>query len=136
MMARRRSAPDGFSQAVYIPEDVQEAADGAMRDHAPRTIHWAIHLPPPAFMNIRQSVSRPGPLTPPRRPGALVTSRQDLLITVRTVITTVRLQPGPTSGAAMHARLSRWYFAFCKYLVTCDVRAWQLISKVSAAFGH
>ena len=111
MMARRRSAPDGFSQAVYIPEDVQEAADDAMRDHPPRAIHRAIHIPSPAFVNIRQPVSRPGPLTPPRRPGALVTSRQDLLITVRTVITTVRLKPGPTSGAAVRARLSRRYFA-------------------------
>src|SRR6476646_5171998 len=76
------------------------------------------------------------PSTPPRRPGALVTSRQDLLITVRAVITTVRLCPGLVDGTVVRIRLSRWYFAFCKYLVTCDVRAWQLNSKVSAPFGH
>ena len=76
------------------------------------------------------------PSTPSRRPGALVTSRQDLLITVRAVITTVRLCPGLVDGTMVRIRLSRWYFAFCKYLVTCDVRAWQLNSKVSAPYGH
>ena len=76
------------------------------------------------------------PSTPPRRPGALVTSRQDLLITVRAVITTVRLCPGLVDGTVVRIRLSRWYFAFSKYLVTCDVRAWQLNSKVSVPFGH
>jgi len=76
------------------------------------------------------------PSTPPRRPSALVTSRQDLLITVRAVITTVRLCPGLVDGTVVRVRLSRWYFAFCKYIVTCDVRGWQLNSKVSVPFRH
>ena len=76
-----------------------------------------------------------GPSAPPRRPGALVTFRQDLLITVRAVITTVRLRLGLAGGTVVRVRLSRWYIAFRKHLVTCDVRAWQLNSKVSAPYG-
>ena len=76
------------------------------------------------------------PSAPSRRPGALVTSRQDLLITVRAVITTVRLRPGLVDGTVVRVRISRRYFALCKYLVTCDVRAWQLNSKVSVPYGQ
>ena len=75
MVARGRDVLNGFPQAVYIAEGVPEAAGGATQEPcATGVIHRAIHLPPPIFLTIR----RPGPLTPSRRPGALVTSQQDL----------------------------------------------------------
>jgi hypothetical protein len=148
MLARCRSILDGFSQAVYIAEGVQEAADGATLDQAPpesselsgsayRSAHSSgpfIRLP--GHFECPAAALTADPITPSRRPAALVTSPQDLLITVRTVITTVCLRPGPGGGAVMPAGLSRRNFDLRKYSVTCDVRAWQLISKVSAQFGH
>jgi len=56
-------------------------------------------------------------------PGALVTSPQDPLITVRTVITTVRLRSGAPGRTAAWGRLSQRNFAFRKYAVTCGVSA-------------
>jgi hypothetical protein len=106
------------------------------RPCASGVIYRAIHVPAPAFSEFRQPALTADPSTPSRRPGALVTSRQDLLITVRAVITTVRLRPGLVDGTVVRVRISRRYFALCKYLVTCDVRAWQLNSKVSAPYGH
>jgi hypothetical protein len=50
-------------------------------------------------------VSRP--VMPSGGPGALVTSPQDLLITVRTVITTVRLRSGSPGRTAAWGRLSQ-----------------------------
>jgi hypothetical protein len=105
-------------------------------DHAPRghsSGNSSAYVGIPAFPAVSLEAD---PSTPPRRPGALVTFRQDLLITVRAVITTVRLRLGLVDGTVVRVRLSRWYFVLCKYLVTCDVRAWQLNSKVSAPFGH
>jgi hypothetical protein len=113
MLARCRSVLDGFSQAVYIAEGVQEAADSATPDQAPL-----------------ESSELSG------RAGALVTSPQDLLITVRTVITTVCLRSDQDDHAVVRAGLSRRNFASRKYSVTCDVRAWQLISKVRRGSGH
>ena len=105
--------------------------DHAPRDHSPGNSYACADISAfPAGSLVAD------PSTPSRRPGALVTSRQDLLITVRAVITTVRLCLGLADGTVVHIRLSRWYFALCKCLVTCDVRAWQLNSKVSAPFGH
>jgi hypothetical protein len=112
MLARCRSVLDGFSQAVYIAEGVQEAADSATPDQAPL-----------------ESSELSG------RAGALVTSPQDLLITVRTVITTVCLRSDQDDHAVVRAGLSRRNFASRKYSVTCDVRAWQLISKVRRGSG-
>jgi len=41
-----------------------------------------IHGPPPAFPNSLAVGLVPGPIAPSRRPGALVTSPQDLLVTL------------------------------------------------------
>jgi hypothetical protein len=105
--------------------------DHAPRGHSPGNSYACADIS--AFLAVSLEAD---PSTPPRRPGALVTSRQDLLITVRAVITTVRLRSGLVDGTVVRARISRRYFALCKYLVTCDVRAWQLNSKVSASYGH
>jgi hypothetical protein len=80
MLARCRSVLDGFSQAVYIAEGVQEAADGATPDQAPpesselsgsayRSAHSSgpfIRLP--GILNVRRPPSRP---TRSRRPASL-----------------------------------------------------------------
>src|SRR4029077_11729018 len=64
--------------------------DHAPRDHSPGNSYACADISAfPAGSLVAD------PSTPSRRPGALVTSRQDLLITVRAVITTVRLRLGP-----------------------------------------
>lgn len=52
MLARCRSVLDGFSQAVYIAEGVQEAADGATPDQAPPE---SSELSGPAYRSARPS---------------------------------------------------------------------------------
>lgn len=78
---------------------------------------------PAGISEFPPAASFPAAVVPPRGPGALVTSPQDLLITVRAVITTVRLRPGAARRVAARGRLSRRNFVFRKYAVTCDVSA-------------
>ena len=68
MLARCRSVLDGFSQAVYIAEGVQEAADGATPGQAPPE---SSELSNPAYRSARSSgpfVRLPGIVNIRRRP--------------------------------------------------------------------
>src|SRR6266487_823894 len=91
--------------------------------HSPKSNTRGNSPLPAGVSEFPRAASFPGPVLPPRGPGALVTSPQDLLITIRTVITTVRLRSGAGDRAATRGRLSRRNFAVRKYTVTCGVSA-------------
>ena len=113
MLARCRSVLDGFSQAVYIAEGVQEAADSATPDQAPL-----------------ESSELSG------RPAALVTSPQDLLITVRTVITTVCLRSDPGRPRCGARRPITEEFRLPQVLRYLRRKGLAINLQGSARFGH
>ena len=86
-------------------------------------IHREIHKSPSGISAFPVARLVPGRLPAAREPGPPVTSPQELLITVRAVIITVRPYVPMPGRAAARDRLSRRNFAYRKYPVTCGVRA-------------